>query len=685
MAPATGQAWSPVFNHNEEPGVPTPSSATYTNPYVPWGAPAGVAANMNPPAGMQLLVPWLPPDPTRNNRMFNAVHMALIPKGPYQGMVLVWDIFPVITRDPTYAPPHAAGTYRSFQPYAIIDPTGTPTVATPNDPAVRFRNRLLAIGPIFTPGVEAPANLFCSGHTWSNFGDLIVVGGTRFVGAPVFQSLDRTFAWNADRVLENYPGTVVQMYPGFGLWVEGQNQNLTFGRWYPTAVLTHPLPRVTEPITLRRREVVIVAGGSDVDPANAGCAPGPGTQPTWNSVESLVIDSIANPTSAGFFKDAIGPGVLNPSSQFVADGPGTPGGPPDIDWMEEYPRFHQLSNRRLFFSGYGTRWAWMDPELAPITMFSWTKAPSAPFSSNWQFARHDAPSLLFPNLSDGDADRIVRLGGADTHFYYNNVAGTTDTMESIDAAAPTPSWQTEPAMPIVLPAAPPYTGDEALFGSRYLFNAVVMPTGGIFVVGGSGRLPNQLCNQGEMPHRTPLLFAMGTWTTLPASGSIRGYHSTAVLLPDGRVFVGGGNDREYDYQIFSPAYRTNATLLAQKPSNVAFGGPVPFFDPRFDAFELAYGSAATFMITFAALPTGVSLDRVVLMAPASLTHHSDMAARYHSLPVTGRSSTSVKFTGPELTSPPTGPEIRGAPRGIYMLFLVTNTGAVSDALWVFLP
>jgi hypothetical protein len=81
----------------------------------------------------------------------------------------------------------------------------------------------------------------------------------------------------------------------------------------------------------------------------------------------------------------------------------------------------------------------------------------------------------------------------------------------------------------------------------------------------------------------------------------------------------------------------------------------------------------------------VSLDRVVLMAPASLTHHSDMAARYHSLPVMSRAPTNVTFTGPELSNPPFGPQIRGAPRGIYMLFLVTNTGAVSDAVFVFLP
>jgi hypothetical protein len=65
------------------------------------------------------------------------------------------------------------------------------------------------------------------------------------------------------------------------------------------------------------------------------------------------------------------------------------------------------------------------------------------------------------------------------------------------------------------------------------------------------------------------------------------------------------------------------------------------------------------------------------MAPGSTTHHSDMAQRYISLPILQKKPTSIRFRGPI--------DARLAPRGIYMLFLVTSSRAVSDATFVFLP
>src|SRR6185295_1095314 len=69
----------------------------------------------------------------------------------------------------------------------------------------------------------------------------------------------------------------------------------------------------------------------------------------------------------------------------------------------------------------------------------------------------------------------------------------------------------------------------------------------------------------------------------------------------------------------------------------------------------------------------------VLISPGSMTHASDMHQRYVEL------STTVTVTG-------TTNQVQFvlaanedlAPRGLYMLWLVTNSEAVSDATWVVL-
>jgi len=79
------------------------------------------------------------------------------------------------------------------------------------------------------------------------------------------------------------------------------------------------------------------------------------------------------------------------------------------------------------------------------------------------------------------------------------------------------------------------------------------------------------------------------------------------------------------------------------------------------------------------LPPGVAVERVVLMRPASTTHHSDMDARYVRLEVVvdddaPPTDVRIRFRGP--------PDSNHAPRGWYMLFLVTNQGVPSEAVWV---
>ena len=177
-------------------------------------------------------------------------------------------------------------------------------------------------------------------------------------------------------------------------------------------------------------------------------------------------------------------------------------------------------------------------------------------------------------------------------------------------------------------------------------------------------------NPPQVPVHEPLLYKNGVWHVLQANPvtSVRDYHSSAVLLPDGRVMLGGGNTRDYDYEIYSPHY-----MQLPKPQGVAFRTPV-VFDPDMTAFTLNYNT--TYEIGSNTLPLGEYIQKVVLMAPGSTTHNSDMHARYVEtvLDTTAELADGVAFTTPL--------DDKHAPRGIYMLFLVTSAGAVSDAIWV---
>lgn len=611
-----------------------------------------------------------PQPATAGSSEFNGLHMSLIPKGRYRGMVFVWGTSPVLAdHPPSYVAPQGplpallANERMSFQPYAIVDPADTPTVTDPgiNIP-FRFRNFLLPLGIYNTNAPQFFAqDLFCAGHAWSPFGDLIVAGGTDFT--PAFYGADRTFAFNPRRDTENYPLVPgVNMYPGFvGLWVPGPD--LEDKRWYPTMTLTHRYQRTINGANPNGREVVVVSGGSNDNVNNTQAA-----NPTWNSYEALVIDDEASVlTGPGFDKDSTG---QSPNQIYRWAGPGTPTGPYEVDWLYEYPRLHLLSNGRLFMSGYVPRWASLDHDGAPGVWISGGTQQGGNYSSNWPHIRHDAPCFLFPNLGGGGTDIVYRLGGCDEHWYLpaagnGSPNGTTPTMEWIYGTVPTATWQTAAPMP----TTPTGNGTRG----RFLTNAIILPTGGILVIGGTHRAANSPSGLQNMTHiMEPQLYENGTWTTLsandtPLPASPRDYHSAAILLPDGRVFVGGGESRIYDYEIYSPPY-----LSLPQPQNLTFN-PQPLVDPDMGAFELNYGQGYTVQCP----PFGEDeFAKAVLMAPASNTHHSDMHARYVETSALVTTQTYITFKVPGSDNV--------APRGIYMLFLVTVSGAVSEALWVVL-
>ena len=172
---------------------------------------------------------------------------------------------------------------------------------------------------------------------------------------------------------------------------------------------------------------------------------------------------------------------------------------------------------------------------------------------------------------------MVRFGGSDEVNYQTAPNGTTATAEAFVAGVlpGTGAWIPAQSLPNPVPGVLP--------DGRYLAATVVLPDASILVLGGSARLPNGP----NVSVNQPILYRNGQWTVLPPNPvqSVRDYHCAAVLLPDGRVMIGGGNSRTFDYEFFLPDY-----LQKTKPQQVSWSGGAPPVDFDTGAFQLSYNS-----------------------------------------------------------------------------------------------
>lgn len=201
--------------------------------------------------------------------------------------------------------------------------------------------------------------------------------------------------------------------------------------------------------------------------------------------------------------------------------------------------------------------------------------------------------------------------------------------------------------------------------ARAQHNLTILADGTLLATGGlsAPRTGQMLVNLSAAVYAAELWNpATNRWTTLSSAGVTRQYHSTALLLPDGRVLTGGGGIcgacRTYRYlrkdvEIFSPPYLFNADgspaarPVVRAPSQVRIDAPFNVTSPQ------------------AAQITKAGLIR--LGAP---THSIDQSQRYIPLNI-ARSGTTLTLSGIY-----NGAE---APPGHYMLFVVNSAGVPSVA------
>lgn len=204
------------------------------------------------------------------------------------------------------------------------------------------------------------------------------------------------------------------------------------------------------------------------------------------------------------------------------------------------------------------------------------------------------------------------------------------------------------------------TGD--LSEPRWYSTAVLLPTGQVLAFNGSDR--DEVAGPGvEIPIRKTEMFDPATdrWTTLASSHQPRTYHNTAVLLPDGRVLVGG-------HAPISTLYLRDTTVLqgvtapndGRDPSFEIYSPPYLYWGPRpvITSAPTSIDYGTTIQVT-TDMPAN-RIDSVVLVRNPSLTHLVDADQRNVVLRVISRSGNTLTLAAP--------PDGAVAPPGPYMLF-----------------
>ena len=201
---------------------------------------------------------------------------------------------------------------------------------------------------------------------------------------------------------------------------------------------------------------------------------------------------------------------------------------------------------------------------------------------------------------------------------------------------------------------------------RRQHNLTILADGSLLATGGQSVTGDGLISLGNAVYAAERYVpATDSWSTLSSAAVVRQYHSTAMLLPDGRVMTGGGGicgscqAQGYlrkDIEVFSPPY-----LFAKDGSGALAPRPVVASAPTQITLD------QSFQVTS---PDAARVAKVGLIRLGAPTHSEDQGQRY--LPLSFTRAGDVLT----LAAPPNPAE---APPGYYMLFVVDIDGVPAVA------
>ena len=347
---------------------------------------------------------------------------------------------------------------------------------------------------------------------------------------------------------------------------------------------------------------------------------------------------------------------------------------PAMSFARWYPTVTALPDGRMLVSSGAINCDGCNatiPEIYDPTANSWTQLSNAALTIP-----------IYPHMFVLPDGRVLNTGSYELPIPTRALNISTQTWTTIDptvldagsavmyvpgkflktgtSATSDPPYQNSAATAYVLDmtqGSPAWQAINPMAFARTYHNLTVLPDGNVVVTGGIGNT--------NPDDQTLAVYAAEMWspttqnfTTMASMVTPRVYHSTALLLPDGRVLVGGGGEYQgtspdqLNAEIYSPPYLFNGArpTVTSAPST------------------LGYGSQFAVQT-----PDAVNISSVALLRLGSVTHAFNENQRY--VPLTFTSSAgSLNVTAPA--------NANLAPPGHYMLFLVNSNGVPSVATFV---
>ncbi|XP_068634964.1 aldehyde oxidase GLOX-like [Aristolochia californica] len=222
--------------------------------------------------------------------------------------------------------------------------------------------------------------------------------------------------------------------------------------------------------------------------------------------------------------------------------------------------------------------------------------------------------------------------------------------------------------------------------ARVMGDMILLPTGDVLIINGAAK-GTAGWDCGRQPVLNPVLYRTGSTYTLEVnkfevmnpSSIPRLYHSTAHLLPDGRVLVGGSNPHqrynfsgvtfptELSLEAFYPPYLTGTDAAVSRPEITLREGSKLNYNQRFS-------------VEFKTKQTAGDQDvYLTMVAPSFTTHSFSMNQRVLVLKVSDMNQVSGNCYVIEGVAPATA---QLAPPGYYLLHVIVNGGIPSRGVWV---